>query len=85
MIEKAVDIVQTEIKKRGGIFKLMCGPTRIGSKGDGVDMDRNEIIAGLAQNEDDSQGEESNDEGINIDMEDNIQVEEDDEEEKQAS
>jgi hypothetical protein len=42
-----VAIIQTEIKKRGGMFKLVCGPTRIGSKGDGVD--REDIIANLAE------------------------------------
>jgi translation initiation factor 2 subunit 1 len=83
MLEKAVEIVQTEIKKRGGIFKLVCGPTRIGSKGDGVERD--DIIAGLNQNEDESSGEESNDEGIKIDLgNDDIQDEEE-EEEKQAA
>lgn len=45
ILEKAVEIVQTEIKKRGGIFKLVSGPTRIGSKGD--DIERDDIIANL--------------------------------------
>lgn len=84
IIEEAVRIVQVEIKKRGGIFKLVCGPTRIGSKGDQIERD--DIIAGLNQNEDDSSGEESNNEGIDIDLEnDDIQNEElSEEEEKQA-
>jgi translation initiation factor 2 subunit 1 len=85
IIERAVAIVQAEIKKRGGIFKLVCGPTRIGSKGDGIERD--DIIAGLNQNDDESSGEESNDEGIKIDLEnDDIQDEDDhEEEEKQAA
>jgi translation initiation factor 2 alpha subunit (eIF-2alpha) len=29
-IEKAVAIIQKEIKKRGGMFKLLEGPTKIG-------------------------------------------------------
>ena len=44
-IEKAVAIISAEIKQRGGIFKLVSPPTRIGSKGDGIDAE--EIIAGL--------------------------------------
>ena len=84
MIEKAVAIVQSEIKKRGGIFKLVCGPTRIGFKGDMIERD--DILAGLNQNEEESSGEESNNEGIEIDLEDdNIQNEDEDEEEKQAN
>jgi len=41
---------------------LICGPTKIGSKGDG--LERDDIIAGLNQNDDESSGEESNEEGI---------------------
>ena len=80
IIERAVNIVQTEIKKRGGIFKLVCGPTKIGSKGD--DIERDDIIASLANNDDDSSGEESNEEGMDIDLDDGI--EDEDEEEKKA-
>ena len=81
IIERAVDIVQAEIKKRGGIFKLICGPTRIGSKGDGVERD--DIIASIAQNEEDSSGEESNEEGMNIDLDNDGIEDEEEEEEKQ--
>ena len=81
-IEKAVGIIQQEIKKRGGIFKLVCGPTRIGSKGDGIDAE--DIIAGLRQNEDsNSSGVESNEEGIDIDLEADDIEQEDEEEDKQ--
>ena len=48
-IEKAVEIVKEEMKKRGGIFDLICAPTRIGSKGDGFDAD--EIRANLEDKE----------------------------------
>lgn len=82
-LEQAVLIVQAEIKKRGGIFKLVHGPTRIGSKDDGVERD--DIIAGINQNEDESSGEESNEEGMKIDLEnDDIQVEEEEEEKQTA-
>lgn len=83
-IERAVGIIQAAIKKRGGIFKLVCPPTRIGSKGDGIDTE--DIIANLAKNEEDSSGEESNEEGIDIDLEDDgIAHEEDDEEDKEQN
>ena len=83
-IEKAVEIVKEEVKKRGGIFELICGPTRIGSKGDGFDAD--EIRANLEDKEY-SEGQESNEEGIDIDLGDDIQAghDNDDEEEKVAS
>ena len=49
-------------------------------------IERDDIIAGLNQNEEESSGEESNDEGIKIDLEnDNIQNEDDEEEEKQQN
>lgn len=84
MIEQALGIVEKEIKKRGGIYKLIQGTTKIGSRGDGIERD--DIIAGLNQNEDDSSGDESNDEGIKIDLEnDDIQNEEDGEEESKHS
>lgn len=67
-IEKAISIIQAEIKQRGGIFKLVTPPTRIGSKGDGIDAE--DIIAGLNKNDEDgSSGAESNEEGIDIDLE----------------
>lgn len=84
ILEQAALVVQTEMKKRGGIFKLVCGPTRIGTKGDGIERD--DILAGLNQNDEESSGEESNEEGINIDLEGDgdMQIEEDDEEEEKA-
>ena len=80
IIEKAVSIVQASIKKRGGIFKLVCGPTKVGTKGD--DIERDDIIASLANNEDESSGEESNEEGIKIDLDEGINAEEEEEEEE---
>ena len=86
-IEKAVEIVQVEIKKRGGIFKLVCKPEKIGSKGDEIEKD--DILASMPNdNEDYSSGEESNDEAMKVDLDDedfNNEMEEDDEEEKQAN
>lgn len=84
IIEKAVSIVQAQIKKRGGIFKLVCGPTKIGAKGD--DIERDDIIASLANNDDESSGEESNEEGMNIDLADddiNDAIEDEDEDEEE--
>lgn len=84
MIEKAVSIVQVEIKKRGGIFKLVCKPEKIGSKGD--EIERDEILASMPKENESSSGEESNDEGMKIDLDDGInndEMEEDEEEEEQ--
>ena len=65
------------------MFKLVCGPSRIGSKGDGVD--REDIIANLAEQDDESSGEDD-EEGIDIDLEDDdIQNEEEDDEEEKVA
>jgi hypothetical protein len=82
-IIQAVAIIEKEIKLRGGKFELVCGPTRIGTKGDGIDTE--DIIAGLDRKEgESSSGEESNEEGMgDIDlMDDGIQAEDDDDEEE---
>jgi translation initiation factor 2 subunit 1 len=50
-LEKALEIVQSEIKARGGQFKLVQGITRIGTRVDDVDNDN--IIANMQRNEDD--------------------------------
>ena len=42
-LEKAAEIVQKAITSRGGIFKLVQGPTKIGSKNE--DIDNEDIIA----------------------------------------
>ena len=47
-LEKAIEIIEKEIKSRGGLFKLKTPPTRIGSKGDGVEAE--DIIANLNDN-----------------------------------
>ena len=81
-IEKTLAIIQEEIKKRAGIFKLVSPPVKIGSKGDGTDTD--DIIAQLQNQETDSSAEESNDEGMgDVDLDDDgIMAASDDEEEK---
>jgi translation initiation factor 2 subunit 1 len=79
-LEKALKLIQTGIKERGGTFKLVKGPTRIGVRDDDVDND--DIIAGMKRKEEedeDSSGVESNEEGIDFDMdEDDMQNEEED-------
>jgi len=78
LIQKAVAIVKEEILKRGGIFKLKTEVTRIGSKND--QLDREQIIAGLKEAEDNSSGSEDDEEGIDIDLDgDDIQNEEEEE------
>ena len=81
-LEKALSIIQEEIKKRGGIYKLIQGPTRIGTRED--DVDNEDILANLARNqEDESDENESNEEGIDIDLNDDVQDAEDDDENDQ--
>ena len=79
-LEEATAVIEKEIKERGGTFKLITPPTRIGSKGDGVEAE--DTLAKLDEN--DSEGEESNDSGmggIELDGEEgNFTI--DDEEEK---
>lgn len=59
-LEEATTLIEKEIKERGGSFKLLTPPTRIGSKGDGVEAE--DTLAKL--DEVDSEGEESNDSGM---------------------
>ena len=81
-IEKAMSIIEKEIKARGGIYKQKTLPTRIGSKGDGVEAE--DILANLHENDSNSSGDaESNDSAMDVNLDDDgIQVEDDDEEEK---
>ena len=44
-LEKALEIIQTEIKARGGQYKLVQGITRIGTRVDDVDNDQ--IVANM--------------------------------------
>ena len=78
-LEKALEIVQTEIKARGGQFKLVQGITRIGTRVDDVDNDN--IIANMQRNEDEEGSEDDSDdeeEGIDVDLDgDDIQDEDD--------
>ena len=59
-LEKATAIIEKEIKERGGTFKLTTPPTRIGSKGDGVEAE--DTLAKL--DEGSQSGEESNESGM---------------------
>jgi translation initiation factor 2 subunit 1 len=77
-LEKALEIVQKEIKARGGQFKLVQGVTRIGTRIDDVDNDN--IIANMNRNEEDQSSkdssEEDEEEGIDVDLDgDDIQDE----------
>jgi len=77
-LEKALEIIQREIKARGGQFKLVQGVTRIGTRVDDVDNDN--IIANMNRNEEDQSSqdssEEDQEEGIDVDLDgDDIQNE----------
>jgi translation initiation factor 2 subunit 1 len=80
-LEQALAIIQEEIKKRGGNFKLVQGPTRIGTRAD--DVDNQDIIDNLNRKmeEEESSGEENNDEGmgdVDLENDDDVQIEESD-------
>lgn len=59
-----MEIIQKEIKSRGGIYKLVQGPTRIGTRVD--DVDNEDIIANMNKKmeEEGSDEEENNEEGM---------------------
>jgi hypothetical protein len=76
-LEKATAIIEKEIKERGGTFKLTTPPTRIGSKGDGVEAE--DTLAKLDDNESGS-GEESNESGMGgIELEEGFTIDEEEE------
>ena len=78
-IEQALEIIQREIKNRGGNFKLVQGPTSIGTKKDNINSE--DIIKQMALKEEEmSSGSEDNDEGMGMDLE-NEEFANDDEEE----
>lgn len=74
-LEKALEIIQTEIKARGGQFKMVQGITRIGTRVDDVDNDN--IIANMNRNEEENSSDEHSgdeEEGIDVDLDgDDIQ------------
>ena len=66
-IAQAVAIIEKEIKQRGGNFKLVMSATRIGQKGDGLDVEdikEREIS--------DDSASESNEEGMGDLLDDGI-------------
>jgi len=80
-LEQAIEIIQNEIKSRGGQFKLVQGITRIGTRVD--DVDNEQILNVLAVNEEedsnDSDDKEDEEEGIDVDLDgDDIQAADDD-------
>lgn len=79
-IEQALEIIQREIKNRGGNYKLIQGPTSIGTKKDTINSE--DIIKQMALKEEEmSSGSEDNDEGMGMDLE-NEEFANDEEEEK---
>jgi len=69
------------IKEREGQFKLIQGPTRVGSKNDGIEAE--EIMANMQKIEDDEskssdEEEEDQTEGMDLDLDEEIAAEDDD-------
>lgn len=77
-IEDAIAIIEEEIKKRNGTFKLKTKVTPIGTRRDLTD----EIVV-LDDDEEANSSDEDNQDGMDVDLEndDDIMKEDDDEEE----
>ena len=76
-LEKATHIIATEIKNRGGTFKLISPPTKIGQTRD--ELENEDIIAKVEKDDASDDTDEDNEEGIDVDLEaDDIQEDEDD-------
>ena len=66
-----MEIIQREIKARGGQYKLIQGPTPIGTRKDNIDSE--DIINQMNLKEEEmSSGEEDNEEGMDLDLDDGI-------------
>ena len=80
-IEDAIAIIEAEIKKRNGTFKLKSKVTTIGTRKDLVD----EIVM-VDQDEDANSSDEDNQDGMDVDLEndDDLIQEDDGEEETKA-
>ena len=77
-IEDAIAIIEAEIKKRNGTFKLKSKVTTIGTRKDLVD----EIVM-VDQDEDANSSDEDNQDGMDVDLEnDDDLIQEDDGEEE---
>jgi len=78
IIEDAINIIEEEIKKRNGTFKLKTKVTTIGTRRDLTD----EIVV-LDDNEDVNSSDEDNEDGMDVDLEnDDDLIKEDDGEEE---
>ncbi len=72
-LEEALKIVEKVIKEKQGNYKLVNKPTVIGAK---EDKDIEDIMAKINDDkEEGSSGEEDNEEGMDIDLEDDDQEE----------
>ena len=77
-IEDAIAIIEAEIKKRNGTFKLKSKVTTIGTRKDLVD----EIVM-VDQDEEVNSSDEDNEDGMDVDLEnDDDLIQEDDGEEE---
>jgi len=66
-LERALTIIQSEMKERGGIFKLIQAPAKIGSSRDEIE----DIKANMAKKEEEetsNEDEEDEIEGIDVEL-----------------
>ena len=83
-LNKALGVLQTEMKSRGGIFKLVQPPTKIGARGD--DVDNEDIMEKMnqieAENDQEEDSDANNSDMGELDVDDGIQEEDDGAEEE---
>jgi hypothetical protein len=83
-LEKALEIIQTIMAQKKGTFKLTSDPQIMGAKDD---KELEDLLANVKENQDaevNSDIEEDNEEGIDIDIDD-IEEDNDEEEKKEDS
>lgn len=83
-LNKVIANVATEIRARGGNFRLVQAPTKIGSNRGDFDSDlirqkAAEIDAEAEEEENDASSSEDNEEGMDLDLDAGVQVQDDDE------
>ena len=83
LLNKAVKIVAQEIKQRGGTFRMIQLPTKIGSNKGEFDseqilMKANELAEAAEEEKEGDQDSEEDEDDMELDLDDNVAVEDDD-------
>ena len=83
LLNKAVKIVAQEIKQRGGTFKMIQLPTKIGSNKGEFDTEQimtkaNELAEAAEEEKEGREDSEEDEDDMELDLDDNIAAEDDD-------